>query len=93
MGDHPDRPLERTPGSPAEHKATLFTVVVSTIMSATIDSLCLTHPMLDSDSTALSELLPLSPPVYHVLLGLGGDSLHGYAIMQIFWCHWFRCHS
>lgn len=29
-------------------------------------------------------LLPLSPPVYHVLLALGKDTLHGYAIMQAF---------
>jgi len=27
---------------------------------------------------------PLSPPVYHVLLALGGDVLHGYGIMQRF---------
>ena len=30
------------------------------------------------------ELLPLSPPVYHVLLALGEDALHGYAMMQSF---------
>ncbi len=30
------------------------------------------------------ELLPLSPPVYHVLLALGSDAMHGYAIMQAF---------
>jgi DNA-binding PadR family transcriptional regulator len=29
-------------------------------------------------------LLPLSPPVYHVLLALGADAMHGYAIMQAF---------
>lgn len=29
-------------------------------------------------------LLPLSPPVYHVLLALGAGTLHGYAIMQAF---------
>jgi DNA-binding PadR family transcriptional regulator len=28
--------------------------------------------------------MPLSPPVYHVLLALGGEVLHGYAIMQRF---------
>ena len=28
------------------------------------------------------ELLPLSPPVYHVLLALGDETLHGYAMMQ-----------
>lgn len=27
---------------------------------------------------------PLSPPVYHILLALGGDVLHGYGIMQRF---------
>lgn len=30
------------------------------------------------------ESLPLSPPVYHVLLALGDETLHGYAIMQAF---------
>jgi len=30
------------------------------------------------------DLLPLSPPVYHVLLALGDDVLHGYAMMQAF---------
>ena len=29
-------------------------------------------------------MLPLSPPVYHVLLALGDDALHGYAMMQAF---------
>ena len=28
------------------------------------------------------ELLPLSPPVYNVLLALGDRPLHGYAIIQ-----------
>ena len=28
--------------------------------------------------------VPLSPPVFHVLLALGDDVLHGYAIMQRF---------
>jgi DNA-binding PadR family transcriptional regulator len=27
---------------------------------------------------------PLSPPVYHILLALGGEVLHGYGIMQRF---------
>lgn len=27
---------------------------------------------------------PLSPPVYHVLLALGDETLHGYGIMQRF---------
>lgn len=40
------------------------------------------HPRLDS--AELDELLPLSPPVYHVLLALGDETLHGYAIMQSF---------
>ena len=30
------------------------------------------------------EQLPLSPPVYHVLLALGDGAMHGYAIMQAF---------
>ena len=36
------------------------------------------------DPRDVTEHLPLSPPVFHVLLALGGDSLHGYAIMQAF---------
>jgi DNA-binding PadR family transcriptional regulator len=28
--------------------------------------------------------LPLSPPVFHVLLALGDETLHGYGIMQRF---------
>ena len=36
------------------------------------------------DPTDLDALLPLSPPVYHVLLALGTSALHGYAIMQAF---------
>ncbi len=31
-----------------------------------------------------SDLLPLSPPVFHVLLALGTHAMHGYAIMQAF---------
>ena len=31
-----------------------------------------------------TTVLPLSPPVYHVLLALGDSSSHGYAIMQAF---------
>lgn len=37
-----------------------------------------------NDPTDIEELLPLSPPVYHVLLALGTDTLHGYAIMRAF---------
>jgi DNA-binding PadR family transcriptional regulator len=33
--------------------------------------------------TSPEDLLPLSPPVYHVLLALGHDKLHGYAMMQV----------
>lgn len=29
-----------------------------------------------------SSFLPLSPPVLHILLALGHERLHGYAIMQ-----------
>lgn len=36
------------------------------------------------DPSDLQELLPLSPPVYHVLLALGSSALHGYAIMRAF---------
>lgn len=32
------------------------------------------------------SLLPLSPPVYHVLLALGEHAMHGYKIMQAFEC-------
>lgn len=32
----------------------------------------------------MPEHPPLSPPVYHVLLALGQDVLHGYGIMQRF---------
>lgn len=28
------------------------------------------------------ELLPLTPPVFHILLSLAGDERHGYGIMQ-----------
>ena len=31
-----------------------------------------------------NDLLPLSPPVYHILLALGREPLHGYAIMHQF---------
>lgn len=34
--------------------------------------------------TDATSLLPLSPPVYHVLLALGDRTLHGYAMMQTF---------
>ena len=36
------------------------------------------------DEEQLGRLLPLSPPVYHVLLALGRETLHGYAIIQTF---------
>lgn len=36
------------------------------------------------DAAELDEFLPLSPPVYHVLLALGDETLHGYAMMQSF---------
>ena len=29
-----------------------------------------------------ADLLPLSPPVFHILLAIGNRRLHGYAIMQ-----------
>ena len=40
--------------------------------------------MTELDATSAADLLPLSPPVYHVLLALGSDAMHGYAIMQAF---------
>ncbi len=30
------------------------------------------------------EMIPLSPPAYHVLLALGSSVLHGYGIMEAF---------
>lgn len=30
------------------------------------------------------DVLPLSPPVFHVLLALGDQALHGYGIMEAF---------
>lgn len=35
-------------------------------------------------SAEAHELVPLSPPVFHVLLALGSGAMHGYAIMQAF---------
>jgi DNA-binding PadR family transcriptional regulator len=34
-----------------------------------------------SDPSAASQLLPLSTPVFHILLALGHEPLHGYGIM------------
>ena len=31
-----------------------------------------------------TKLIPLSPPVFHVLLALGDSAMHGYAMMQAF---------
>ena len=28
------------------------------------------------------EMLPLTPPVFHILLALAGEERHGYGIMQ-----------
>ncbi|MDQ3070782.1 MAG: PadR family transcriptional regulator [Acidobacteriota bacterium] len=30
----------------------------------------------------VDSLLPLSAPVFHILIALGGDAMHGYAVMQ-----------
>jgi len=35
-------------------------------------------------NAAAQELIPLSPPVFHVLLALGDSAMHGYAMMQSF---------
>lgn len=32
--------------------------------------------------TDISKLLPLTPPVFHILLALSDEQRHGYAIMQ-----------
>lgn len=40
--------------------------------------------MAHTTSHELADHLPLSPPVFHVLLSLGDEALHGYAIMQAF---------
>lgn len=37
-----------------------------------------------SERRSAEDHLPLSPPVYYVLLALGTDTLHGYAIMRAF---------
>jgi DNA-binding PadR family transcriptional regulator len=33
------------------------------------------HPPVDT-------MLPLAPPMFHILIALGDDALHGYAVMQ-----------
>ena len=38
----------------------------------------------DAASKRLGDRVPLSPPVYHVLLALGTDTKHGYAMMRSF---------
>jgi len=38
--------------------------------------------LVDSSANRLGERVPLSPPVYHVLLALGTDAKHGYAMMR-----------
>jgi DNA-binding PadR family transcriptional regulator len=35
-----------------------------------------------SKPSKLEDLLPLTPPVFHILVALSGDELHGYGIMQ-----------
>ena len=37
-----------------------------------------------NDMNDLDRFLPLSPPVYNILLALGDRALHGYAIIQEF---------
>lgn len=34
------------------------------------------------DLQSSDELLPLTPPVFHILLALAGEERHGYGIMQ-----------
>ena len=38
----------------------------------------------DVERSSIEQLLPLSPPVFHVLLALGNDTLHGYAMIEVF---------
>jgi DNA-binding PadR family transcriptional regulator len=35
-----------------------------------------------SKDRSTQELLPLTPPVFHILLALAGEERHGYGIMQ-----------
>ena len=35
-----------------------------------------------SKNQSTQELLPLTPPVFHILLALAGEERHGYGIMQ-----------
>ena len=35
-----------------------------------------------SKNQSTQELLPLTPPVFHILLALTGEERHGYGIMQ-----------
>jgi DNA-binding PadR family transcriptional regulator len=37
-----------------------------------------------SGAARTGEVVPLSPPVYHVLLALGDETKHGYAMMRSF---------
>lgn len=30
----------------------------------------------------VDTMLPLAPPIFHILIALGDDTLHGYAVMQ-----------
>lgn len=39
---------------------------------------------MDTPVDGLEAQLPLGAPVYHVLLAIGSDVMHGYAIMQSF---------
>ena len=31
---------------------------------------------------AVDTMLPLSPPMFHILIALGDNAMHGYAVMQ-----------
>ncbi len=39
-------------------------------------------PAMSDDERKVERLLPLNPPVYHVLVALGDGPKHGYAMMQ-----------
>lgn len=51
-------------------------------MSLIIITVTSVYPGALMKPTRADDLLPLTPPEYHVLLALGDRALHGYAMMQ-----------
>lgn len=33
-------------------------------------------------TSSVDSMLPLAPPIFHILIALGEDAMHGYAIMR-----------